>query len=605
MAIPKHYKLAKEHSDSYEIHDSRDKKHFHVAKKDLNLGMHDKLAKMPKLADGGEVDQETTVRPDKGWGKVIMIGQSEGGWAGVENSIAGFGSKIQHAFDPKGGTQHPISDQTLLKTETATAQPTPKPTNTPTTTVSGSEQEYWKGGPVKKMAFGTTPEDASSIAQAMGVNQPPPAAAPQAEPRFAPLNLPPPDPNLTVENERVVEKPKNVDVGQIAGAPQGQPQGTPSVGAMPNAPYDIGKELETARQQAETGILGATGAEATKAQEMQKMYQAQQNDLATMKTEHDTRLKTLNDRSTALFNNIQAGKIDPDQYWQNHSRISAGLGVLISGIGAGLQKSTTNMAMNAIQDGIEKNIDAQKANLNTKNNLYRMNMEQTHNEAEAYAMTKADLITMTAAKANEISAGVGTAQAEANKNTLLSQLGVQQAQLHQQLASAGIARQAYTNGIPAAAVPYLHPDQQKRMVPLSNGNMADAGSDDSAKTVKEAIQPIMDVRSSLDRLDQISPVLAKMPYGPARAKAEAEVNNITNNLMMQSKQNRFADPAVNFQMEKFSDPTKLKEIFNGTAGTDQLRKILDGKMDSVYRANVPAYTLQQGKQSQIPFKKND
>jgi hypothetical protein len=31
------------------------------------------------LADGGEVDEATTVKPDKGWGKIIMTGQAKGG----------------------------------------------------------------------------------------------------------------------------------------------------------------------------------------------------------------------------------------------------------------------------------------------------------------------------------------------------------------------------------------------------------------------------------------------------------------------------------------------------------------------------------------------
>ena len=54
-SIPNHYKLIKEHPHSYEIHDGKDGRSFHVAKNGLNLGMHSKLAKVKKYSKGGDV----------------------------------------------------------------------------------------------------------------------------------------------------------------------------------------------------------------------------------------------------------------------------------------------------------------------------------------------------------------------------------------------------------------------------------------------------------------------------------------------------------------------------------------------------------------------
>lgn len=55
MAIPSHYSLIKEHPHSYELHDSRDDRKFHVAKQGLNLGMHGNLSKIKAYAEGGAV----------------------------------------------------------------------------------------------------------------------------------------------------------------------------------------------------------------------------------------------------------------------------------------------------------------------------------------------------------------------------------------------------------------------------------------------------------------------------------------------------------------------------------------------------------------------
>ncbi len=210
---------------------------------------------------------------------------------------------------------------------------------------------------------------------------------------------------------------------------------------------------------------------------------------------------------------------------------------------------------------------------------------------------------MTAAKANEIAAKIGTPQAEAMKNMLLSQYGTQQAQLHQGLAVANIAHRAYTEGIPDQAVPLLPKEQQERMVRLPNGQMADAGSSKSAEIVKETMAPIQEARQAIERIDQIKSVYAVLP-GPERLKAKAEAANMANLLQSMSQQKRFSDSAIEYQAQKFSDPSNIEDLLVGHASSDQFKKILQGKEDSIYRVHVPAYSQQKTKQEAIPFKKN-
>lgn len=64
MALPKHYSLVKEHPHSYEIHDARDDRRFHVAKQGLSLQMHGNLSKIQAFADGGNVEPSSPPVPE-------------------------------------------------------------------------------------------------------------------------------------------------------------------------------------------------------------------------------------------------------------------------------------------------------------------------------------------------------------------------------------------------------------------------------------------------------------------------------------------------------------------------------------------------------------
>lgn len=73
-----------------------------------------RAAEKMKMSDGGEVDSETEVIPDKGWGKIIVVGNSEGGEVEdpnkefEEDGTPGLGErnpdlKIDTEFDAEGG----------------------------------------------------------------------------------------------------------------------------------------------------------------------------------------------------------------------------------------------------------------------------------------------------------------------------------------------------------------------------------------------------------------------------------------------------------------------------------------------------------------------
>ena len=55
MKIPTHYKRIMEHPESFELHDERDGRSFHVAKAGLEQPMLKQMSQLPAYADGGDI----------------------------------------------------------------------------------------------------------------------------------------------------------------------------------------------------------------------------------------------------------------------------------------------------------------------------------------------------------------------------------------------------------------------------------------------------------------------------------------------------------------------------------------------------------------------
>jgi len=94
-------------------------------------------------------------------------------------------------------------------------------------------------------------------------------------------------------------------------------------------------------------------------------------------------------KEQALQKAVQDGKINPDRYFQNmgtSGKISTILGLVLGGLGSG-HNGGKNMAAEALNTAIERDVDAQKTDTTNKANLYKMNLEATRNGIEARAMT--------------------------------------------------------------------------------------------------------------------------------------------------------------------------------------------------------------------------
>ena len=99
-----------------------------------------------------------------------------------------------------------------------------------------------------------------------------------------------------------------------------------------------------------------------------------------------------------------ARTVDPSKYWtgdpvsgtEGHSKLLAGIGVLLSGAGQAIGSGTVgNGALDAIQHGIDREVDRQKNAQGQAMNLWQMNRQAYGNEAAANLATQNQLATGT------------------------------------------------------------------------------------------------------------------------------------------------------------------------------------------------------------------
>lgn len=189
--------------------------------------------------------------------------------------------------------------------------------------------------------------------------------------------------------------------------------------------------------------------------------------------------KALEDERQAHMQDIMNNRIDPDKYWENHSKLSAAIGLLIGGWGAGHSSAAAgtavpNQAAEMLQRNIDRSIQAQAHNLNSAHNLLNANMQQFGNLRDATTMTRIMMNDVTTNYLDKAAAQSQDPIAKARAMQLKSQLQRQMIPEFNQLAMRRAIIQASTpqggSQAPASSaenmLPYLrvlNPESAKEM----------------------------------------------------------------------------------------------------------------------------------------------
>lgn len=218
---------------------------------------------------------------------------------------------------------------------------------------------------------------------------------------------------------------------QVPEAPMAQPNAigapvdTMGIGAQTNALMG-GIAQQKAGLKQEAAATGALG------QEQAKQLENQNQQMAARQMSYEQRIQALDQKRQEFVQDIQEQKINPNQYYDNLStggKISTLVGLVLGGIGGGMTGKGGNMALDTFNNLVNRDIEAQKSNLEKKRSLLTANMQEMGNLRDAETMTR---VMMNDAFANELKASAAKAQgpiAQARALQMAGQIDQQNAQL--------------------------------------------------------------------------------------------------------------------------------------------------------------------------------
>lgn len=130
-------------------------------------------------------------------------------------------------------------------------------------------------------------------------------------------------------------------------------------------------------------------------------------------------------KNKQLFDSAMAQKVDTNRLYNNSStgaKILSAIGMMFGGIGATAATGGKNLGAEALNNLVQKDVDNQKFDISNKMNLYKMNLEATHNEEEARNMTVNQLLTL--AQADIAKQAAGTQNQQAQQNLIMGGLNI-------------------------------------------------------------------------------------------------------------------------------------------------------------------------------------
>jgi hypothetical protein len=270
-----------------------------------------------------------------------------------------------------------------------------------------------------------------------------------------------------------------------------------SQGANPQQdPYGLRTTYDATIQginEQKAGLAGearATGAQGIR--DTASLGHAQQN-LQSLGDQYQTYTTELAKHDQDLLSKIEGGTIDPNHYMGSMStgkHISTAIGLILGGMGAGLTGGP-NLAATMLQSNIDRDIDAQKANIGKNVTLYSANLARMQNAREALSATRAQMMDMASLKLKQSAAQSQDPMAKARALQAAGQIDQQTAGIRGQQAM----RMTMLGGVQQGTVP---PDQAVQfLIPADQRPQA-------TKELAEAQEAVKARSNAMGAFDQVA-----------------------------------------------------------------------------------------------------
>lgn len=209
-----------------------------------------------------------------------------------------------------------------------------------------------------------------------------------------------------------------------------------------------------------TGINKGAAAQGQLGSAEAKALQSSQKQQADIQAHFQEQFDSINQDRSNLIEDIANHHIDPSHYVGSMStvgKVATGIGLILGGLGSGLNGGP-NQALEMLNKQIDRDIDAQKAQLGIKETLLSANMKQFGNIHDATAMARVNQMDILSNQLQQAAAQSQDPLAKARAQQAVGEIQQKTAPIVSQIAQ----RQAIFKGVQAGQVP---PAVQLRMLP--------------------------------------------------------------------------------------------------------------------------------------------
>lgn len=375
-------------------------------------------------------------------------------------------------------------------------------------------------------------DDGGEVADLPASSAPPPPTADDPElaaPSDSPPSSAPPEsdeqdtgPTLDAQKEgdKIKDLYKTSTIDPISIPSSYSNNGATSDANVPHA-YTMGQQAIN-QQAAAAGNLG---------REQAAVADKHMQDISEAKANVETHYNDLNTELNNWKQDVADQKIDPNRYMSNMGttqRVLTGLGLFIGGLGGSTQ------VQDFLNKQIDRDIDAQKANIGKQENLMSINLRQFGNETQAADMSRMQMLAFYQAQAEKMAASAQTPQAQANAKQALAQMEMEQAKYQQQFAvtqalkgsadptSGAGSEGAYKQMLNAASVvsPEAYKDAQAKYIPGVGVASRPVDKEDF-----QTFTAMNELRRTLSRADTFARTNGTVAPGTVAAQEAADIQN--------------------------------------------------------------------------------
>jgi hypothetical protein len=273
--------------------------------------------------------------------------------------------------------------------------------------------------------------------------------------------------------------------------------------------------FEQGLKEQKAGIFGEAAAAKQLGQAQAELLKNQVEQQRQAKQDYEDHFNLLNEERKSFVHDLQNQHIDPNHYWQNKStggKIATAIGLILGGLGGGMQGNGGNAALDFLNHNINRDIESQKANLDKSNSLLRANMQQFGNLKDATDMTRAMQMDLVSNQLKQAAAQAADPMAKAKALQAAGALDAQSAPIIAQMAMrksllAGMKRgQVDANKI----VEFFVPEGSR---PAAKKELEEASSLVNAKT------RIISAFDQLDKINTLGNRAAHLGFTPAAVDA--------------------------------------------------------------------------------------